>query len=438
MRHESELRTAIRELVAEFFQARHGQQKPFVPGTTPVRYAGRVFDQHELQNAIDACLDFWLTRGRFAESFEEKLAETVGVDFAFLVNSGSSANLLAVSSLTSPLLGSRRLRPGDEVLTVAAGFPTTVNPIVQNSLVPVFVDVEIGTYNVLVSGLESAVSDRTRAIFLAHTLGNPFDIGAVLEIAERYGLFVIEDCCDALGSLYDDRPVGCFGLLSTCSFYPAHHITTGEGGAVLTNDERMSRAVRSLRDWGRDCYCAGGESNTCGIRFTGTFGRLPRGYDHKYVYSHLGYNLNATDIQAAIGVAQLEKLDQFCASRRHNFRSWLDGLSGFEEHFELPRATARSDPSWFAFPLTVRPQASFTRTDLTAHLQRRHIETRNLFAGNLLHQPAYEGVVHRVATSLENTNRIAHDTFFLGTYPGLDAAQVGYALEVINEFVRSR
>jgi len=439
---EAELRLQIAALVAQFHQTRNA--KPlFVSGTTPVRYAGRVFDEKELQAAVEASLDFWLTEGRFAEEFQSELAARVGVEYALLTNSGSSANLLALTALTSPLLGDRRLKPGDEVITVAAGFPTTVNPIILNNLIPVFVDVDIPTYNVQIDQIEEAVSPKTKAIFIAHTLGNPFDLNEVLKIVHKYDLFLIEDCCDALGSKYsragDGRPldslVGSFGHIATCSFYPAHHITLGEGGAVLTSDETLARIIRSLKDWGRDCYCGPGENNTCGRRFSGQYGNLPSGYDHKYVYSHIGYNLKATDIQAAIGVEQLKKLDSFCTARRRNFQLWTEGFRKYEQYFLLPQATAGADPAWFAFPITVRGGAGFSRTELTNHLNTHLIETRNLFGGNLLRQPAYLNIAHRQIGELPNTDRIMNDTFFLGTYPGLAKEQIEYTLGIIDQFI---
>jgi CDP-6-deoxy-D-xylo-4-hexulose-3-dehydrase len=447
---EIELRQQIAALVAEFHKIRSTKQA-FIPGKTPVRYAGRVFDEKEIQAAVEASLDFWLTEGRFAEEFQSELAAKIGTEYAILTNSGSSANLLALTALTSPLLGDRRLRPGDEVIAVAAGFPTTLNPVIINNLIPVIVDVDIGTYNVQVDQLEQAIGPRTRAIFIAHTLGNPFNLSEILRIVKKHNLFLIEDCCDALGSRYslpdsfvDSEPseagrfVGSFGHLATCSFYPAHHITLGEGGTVLTSDETLARIIRSLKDWGRDCYCGPGENNTCGRRFSGQYGNLPYGYDHKYVYSHIGYNLKATDIQAAIGVEQLKKLDSFCAARRNNFQLWLAGFQKFEGKFILPRATEGSDPAWFAFPITVKDNAGFTRTELTNHLNTRLIETRNLFGGNLLRQPAYLNIAHRQIGELPNTDRIMNNTFFLGTYPGLGHEEIDYTVNIIDEFMRAK
>jgi CDP-4-dehydro-6-deoxyglucose reductase, E1 len=432
------LREKINKLVTEYYLTGRSTQG-FVPGVTPVHYAGRVHDEKEMHAAVEAALDFWLTEGRFAARFETGLARMVGAAHAILVNSGSSANLLAITALMSPHLQGKQLKPGDEVITVAAGFPTTVNPIVQNGLVPVFVDVDIPTYNALPREVEAAVGPKTRAIFLAHTLGNPFDLDRVLAIAREHDLFVVEDNCDSLGSLYRKQWTGTFGHLSTCSFYPAHHITLGEGGAVLTSDDTLAAIIRSLKDWGRDCYCAPGKNNCCGGRFSGQHGELPEGYDHKYVYSHIGYNLKATEFQAAIGVQQLQKLDAFCAARRRNFQLWRTGLAKFGDSFILPEATAGSDPAWFAFPITVDTlKAGFTRNELAACLNGHLIETRNLFGGNLLRQPAYLGIAHRCQGELPNTERIMHDTFFLGTYPGLGEEQIEYTISVIEQFMSSR
>jgi len=435
MSRDTELRKQILDLVGDYYRERF-DAKPFAAGATPVRYAGRVFDEKELKSLVDASLDFWLTSGRYSERFESEFAGFVGSEFAFLVNSGSSANLLALSALMSPLLGDKRLKKGDEVIAVAAGFPTTLNPIVQNGLVPVFVDVELGTYNVNPDLLEKAVGPKTRAIFLAHTLGNPYDLGAVSATARKHGLWLIEDCCDALGSTYRSQNVGTFGVVATCSFYPAHHITMGEGGAVFTNDAIIARAVRSLRDWGRDCYCAGGENNTCGKRFSAQYGNLPFGFDHKYVYSHIGYNLKVTEMQAAIGVEQLQKLPHFIERRKENFRRWLKGFEKWQGYFILPRATDGADPAWFAFPVTVRSEAPFGRTQLTDHLSTKLVETRNIFGGNLLRQPAYLDLEHRLGSELPNTDRIMNDAFFLGTYPGMTLEQIDYTLAVIESFVK--
>lgn len=422
-------------------------EAPFTPGKTPINYAGRVYDEKEIQAAVEASLDFWLTEGRFARQFQAELASRIGVKHALLVNSGSSANLLALTALTSHLLGKKRLKPGDEVITVAAGFPTTINPIIQNGLVPVFVDVDIPTYNIDVNRIEEAIGPETKAIFIAHTLGNPFDIDSVLALCQKHNLWLIEDNCDALGSTYnltsDLGPrtsglCGSFGALATFSFYPAHHITLGEGGAVATSDKTLFRILRSLKDWGRDCYCGPGENNTCGKRFSKQYGALPYGYDHKYVYSHIGYNLKATDIQAAIGVEQLKKLNKFCEARRNNFNLWKEGFKKYEDLFILPEATEGSDPAWFAFPVTVREKAGFTRTELTNYLNENLIETRNLFGGNLLRQPAYLNIKHRKIGDLKNTDHIMNNTFFLGTFPGIGSEQIEYTMNVIKKFLTLR
>jgi len=437
MKSEKQLREEISGLVKDYYQVKFGD-RAFVPGKSPIRYAGRVFDEKEIQSLVDSSLDFWLTEGRYAEEFQAQFAEFVGTEYAILTNSGSSANLLAFTALTSELLGEKRLKAGDEVISVAAGFPTTVNPIIQNNLVPVFCDVDIGTYNINLEQLKKAIGPKTRAIFLAHTLGNPYDLDAIVELVKEHDLWLIEDCCDALGSTYKGKHVGTFGHVATCSFYPAHHITIGEGGMIFTDDEVIARSVTSFRDWGRDCYCHGGENNTCGKRFSGQYGTLPKGYDHKYVYSHIGYNLKVTDMQAAIGVEQMKKLPQFVERRKENFRAWTAGFQKWTDKFVLPRATAGSDPSWFAFPVTVKTDAGFTRTELTDYLATQHIETRNLFAGNLLRQPAYLNITHRVAAPLKNTDIIMSDTFFLGTYPGLSQEQIDHSLTLIGEFVASR
>jgi CDP-6-deoxy-D-xylo-4-hexulose-3-dehydrase len=431
---EKRLREEILELVAEFYKVKFGNPE-FTPGKHAVRYAGRVFDEKELQSLIDSSLDFWLTSGRYTDEFESAFAEFVGTEYAFLTNSGSSANLLAFTALTSHLLGEKRLKAGDEVVSVAAGFPTTVNPIIQNQMVPVFVDVEVGTYNINPDELVKAIGPKTRAIFLAHTLGNPYNLDVITDLTKKHDLWLIEDCCDALGSTYKGKMVGTFGHVATCSFYPAHHITMGEGGAVFTDNDGIARAVRSIRDWGRDCYCAGGENNTCGKRFSGQYGTLPCGYDHKYVYSHIGYNLKVTDMQAAIGVEQLKKAPAFIRQRKENFRLWTEGFKKWEDKFILPYALPGADPSWFAFPVTVKETAGFTRTQLTDYLNNHLVETRNLFAGNLLRQPAYQDIEKRVVGDLQITDRIMNDTFFLGTYPGLTKEKISYVLSVLEEFL---
>ncbi len=433
----SQIRSEILNLVKEYQTVKFAK-KEFIPGETPVRYAGRVFDEKEMVSLVDSSLDFWLTAGRFAEEFESELAVFLDLEYAMLVNSGSSANLCAFSALTSHLLGEKRLKPGDEVISVAAGFPTTVNPIIQNGMIPVFVDVDLGTYNINIEQLKKAISPKTRAIFLAHTLGNPYNLDAIMELVKKHDLWLVEDCCDALGSTYKNKKLGTFGHVASFSFYPAHHITMGEGGAVATNDELIARAVKSIRDWGRDCYCNGGENNTCGKRFTGKYGDLPTGYDHKYVYSHIGYNLKVTDMQAAIGVEQLKKLPEFCQKRRNNFKLWTEGLKKWEDKFILPVATEGADPAWFAYPVTVKENAGFTRTELTNYLDANKVETRNLFAGNMLKQPAYLNIQKRVTSSLENTDLIMNNTFFLGTFPGLTKEQIDYTIQTVEKFIKSR
>ena len=428
----------LRERIASLVREYHREQFPdraFNPATDLTHYAGRVFDADELCNLVDASLDFFLTANRYAERFEADFADYMGVSDALLVNSGSSANLVALSALTSPALGDRRLKPGDEVVTVAAAFPTTVAPIVQNHLVPVFVDVNLGDYTAKPDQLREAIGPRTRAIMMAHTLGVPFDLSVVTELATEHDLWVIEDNCDALGSRYRGQLTGTFGHLATMSFYPAHHITMGEGGCVVTRDDRLGRIARSFRDWGRDCYCAGGESNTCGTRFSQQFGTLPRGFDHKYVYSHIGYNLKVTDMQAAIGCAQLGKLDGFIARRRANFDRLFDALRPYEDRLLLPKATPHSEPSWFGFVITVREDAGFSRADLVAFLEANRVETRSLFAGNLLRHPAFEAIPHRIVRDLANTDTVMNHTFFVGVYPGLDSARLDHMASVFTRFM---
>jgi CDP-6-deoxy-D-xylo-4-hexulose-3-dehydrase len=408
----------------------------FIPGESSVPVAGRVFDADEIRTLIDAALDFWLTTGRFAQRFEREFARFLGVRCASLCNSGSSANLLAVSALTSPDLGGQRLQPGDEVIKVAAGFPTTVNAIVLNGLVPVFCDIEVGTYNIEVAQLEAALSPRVRAVVLAHTLGNPFDADKVLQFVREHNLYLIEDNCDALGSKYRGRYTGAFGDLATCSFYPAHHITMGEGGCVLTQRPLLQRLVESFRDWGRDCWCDPGKDNTCGKRFAWQKGTLPCGYDHKYTYSHIGYNLKLTDMQAAVGVAQLKKLGRFVEARKGNFALLREGLARFEEFLILPRATEHSEPAWFGFPITIRPGAPFDRASLIRHLEENKVATRLLFGGNLLRQPAYQHVQHRVAADLGNTEIVAASSFWTGVYPGLSTSAIEYQIEQFAAFFR--
>lgn len=443
-RRDAELRDQVIQAAIAYYEFKHNKNKPFVPGDR-INYAGRVFDEEEISLLMDASLDFWLTTGRYAERFEKEFAAYIGVRHASLVNSGSSANLLAFMSLTSPKLGDRRIRRGDEVITVAAGFPTTVAPIIQHGAVPVFVDVEIPTYNIDCTQLEEALSTRTKAVILAHTLGNPFDLATVKAFCDRHGLWLVEDNCDALGSRYclngEWRHTGTIGHLGTSSFYPPHHMTMGEGGAVYTDDTTLKRLVESFRDWGRDCWCPSGRDNTCGDRFSRQFGELPFGYDHKYVYSHFGYNLKVTDMQAAIGVAQLQKLPGFTEARKRNWRLLRDGLADCAEQFVLPEVTLNSDPSWFGFLLTVREKAGFTREQIVGHLEARGIQTRMLFAGNLVKHPCFDemrasGEGFRIAGELATTDRVMRDTFWVGVYPGMTDEKLAYMLETIREFAR--
>ena len=422
---------AIRQLVQDY--GRYAKDtSPFEPGITPIPPSGKVLASEDLELMIEAVLDGWLTTGRFNDAFEKALSDYLGVGKALTTNSGSSANLLALSALTSPKLGERRLKPGDEVITVAAGFPTTVNPIIVNGLIPVFVDVEIPTYNIDVGEIEDALSSQTRAIMIAHTLGNPFQIDQVAALAEKHNLWLIEDCCDALGSEFDGRRVGTFGHIGTLSFYPAHHITMGEGGAVFTSSAELAALLESFRDWGRDCYCAPGKENTCGKRFGWQLGDLPVGYDHKYIYSHLGYNLKITDLQAACGLSQLKKIDQFVKKRRHNFEHLKNRLSSLNEFFILPEATRGSIPSWFGFPITLKESSETYRKDLLEYLDERRIGTRLLFAGNLTKQPYFTEVNYRVASTLKNTDTIMSNTFWLGVYPGLTDDMLDFVAEQIE------
>jgi CDP-6-deoxy-D-xylo-4-hexulose-3-dehydrase len=433
MSNRTTLRRQILDLVRQFHAAEPA--KSFHPGEDLVRYAGRHYDQAELVNLVDSSLDFWLTAGRYADEFEATLAEYLGVAHTLLVNSGSSANLVAFSTLTSPKLKDRAIKPGDEVITVAAGFPTTVNPIIQNRAVPVFVDVDLGTYVPSFAKIEAALSPRTKAVMIAHTMGVPHPVREVAELCRRHDLWLIEDNCDALGTRYDGQLTATFGDLATFSFYPAHHITMGEGGAVAVGNEDLARIARSFRDWGRDCYCAGGENNTCGKRFAQQFGSLPFGYDHKYVYSHIGYNLKVTDMQAAIGLAQLKKLEEFVAARKRNHAALAAGLKKHERYLVLHAAPPKADPSWFGYVVSVRPDAPFQRAELVNALELARIETRNLFCGNLLRHPAYEGVEHRVVGSLANSDLIATHTFFIGVYPGLTDAMIRHVLATIDRFI---
>ncbi len=431
------IREQIRALVAEY-QAEAFAPKSFVPGESAVPVSGRVFDETEIQHLVDSSLDFWLTTGRFAAQFEREFARFLGIRCAVLVNSGSSANLVALSCLTSPKLGERRLRPGDEVITVAAGFPTTVNPIIQNGLVPVFLDVTLPTYQVDVTQLEAALSTKTRAIMIAHTLGNPFDLSAVTAFAKKHNLWLIEDCCDALGSTYQGRKAGTFGDIATFSFYPAHHITMGEGGCVVTESPLLKTLIESFRDWGRDCWCEPGKDNTCGKRFGWQLGDLPCGYDHKYTYSHIGYNLKLTDMQAAVGVAQLKKLPRFIEERKANFRLLKDGLKDLSDFLILPEATAESDPSWFGFPIAVRPGGPVSRERLVRFLEDRKIATRLVFAGNLIRQPAYQDISYRRVSDLSVSDVVMNQSLWIGVYPGLSDEQISWVIDVFHQAARMK
>jgi CDP-6-deoxy-D-xylo-4-hexulose-3-dehydrase len=432
---EEALRSQVFEAVKSYYKYKFAP-KEFVEGKNYVPVSGKLFNESELINLVDASLDFWLTTGRYAAEFEKRFAEWLGVKHCLLVNSGSSANLLALTALTSPKLGGKQLKTGDEVITVAAGFPTTVNPIFQNQLVPVFVDIQLPSYEIDITQLEAAISPRSRAIMIAHTLGNAFDIDAILAFAQKHDLWVIEDNCDAVGTTYRQQKTGTFGHLSTVSFYPAHHMTMGEGGAVLTNDSRLKKIVESFRDWGRDCWCPPGVDNTCGKRYEWQLGDLPTGYDHKYTYSHIGYNLKMTDMQAAVGVAQLDKLPTFIEQRKQNFEFLYSRLQDLQDVLLLPEATPNSDPSWFGFLLSVKENAPFTRNQLVQHLESQRIGTRLLFAGNLTRQPAYKGLNYRVIGDLKNTDWIMQNSFWIGLFPSLTEEMLDYAVSVIHQFCK--
>ena len=427
------LRDQIRDLVRQYAELAH-VPKPFVPGESPVPVSGKVIGTKELQLMVDASLDGWLTTGRFNALFEQRLAEFLGVKHAITVNSGSSANLVAFSTLTSPRLGTRAIKPGDEVIGVAAGFPTTVNPILQFGAVPVFVDVDLATHNIDASKIEAAISPQTKAIMLAHSLGNPFNLDVVTQLCRKYDLWLIEDCCDALGATYNGRMVGTFGDIATLSFYPAHHITMGEGGAVFTNHAELKLIAESFRDWGRDCYCAPGKDNTCNKRFCWKLGDLPEGYDHKYTYSHLGYNLKITDMQAACALAQMDRLEEFITARRANFAYLAERLYSCAEFLHLPEATPNSDPSWFGFLLTLKDGAGARRSDLIDYLEQNRIGTRLLFAGNLTKQPYMAGRGYRVSGDLANTDIVMERSFWVGVYPGLDRAMLDHVVDTIESF----
>jgi len=435
--HVAELKKRILESVFTFGDLVEGGTLDFAPGETPVPVSGKVLDAADYVNLVDASLDGWLTSGRFHADFQRALAKFVGVRNSVFVNSGSSANLVALSALTSPRLGKRALQPGDEVLTVAAGFPTTVNPIIQNGLRPVLVDIELGTYDAVAEQLREAVSSKTRAIMMAHTLGNPFDLDTVKDLCDKHGLWLVEDSCDALGATYRGKKTGSFGDTATVSFYPAHHITTGEGGAVFVNSPLVKKQVESFRDWGRDCWCETGHDNTCRKRFAWQLGELPLGYDHKYIYSHIGYNLKATDMQAALGLSQLDKLPRFIEARNKNFSFLYEGLKAVSGLI-MPRATEHSEPSWFGFPITLEEGVAFTRNELVEFLDSRKIGTRLLFGGNLTRQPAYLNVDFRVIGDLKNTDIVTERTFWIGVYPGLTNEMLQYVVDSIAGFVKDR
>lgn len=432
---KNQIRQQILQLVDAYAAAEDAEKLPFLPGKTVVPPSGKVIGAAEMKNMVEASLDGWLTTGRFNDAFEKALAKYVGVSYAITVNSGSSANLAAFAALTSPRLGDRAIKPGDEVIGVAAGFPTTINPILQMGAVPVFVDIDIPTYNVNVEALEAAIGPRTKAIMLAHTLGNPYNLGVITDLCKKHNLWLLEDCCDALGSTYQGKKVGTFGDIATLSFYPAHHITMGEGGAVLTNNPTLKMAAESFRDWGRDCYCAPGCDNTCGKRYGWQLGNLPAGYDHKYIYSHLGYNLKITDMQAACALAQLERVEGFVAARKRNFIYLRSCLEDCQDYLILPEATEGSDPSWFGFLITLKEGLGFTRNDLLQYLQQNNVGTRLLFAGNATKQPYMIGRDYRVVGELGNTDKVMINTFWLGVYPGLGEAELSYAAQCVKNYL---
>jgi CDP-4-dehydro-6-deoxyglucose reductase, E1 len=443
MKKSESLKNEILQKVEEYYNAVQSEKDTaFTPGKSRVTYAARVYDQKEMTNLVDSSLEFWLTYGRYSREFEHKLAEYLGVKYSFLVNSGSSANLLAFMTLTSPMLGARAVKRGDEVISVAAGFPTTVAPIIQFGAVPVFVDIELETFNVDITMLEKALSPRTKAVMIAHTLGNPFNVKAVKEFCKKHNLWLIEDNCDALGSKFEGKFTGTWGDIGTSSFYPPHHMTMGEGGAVYTSDPLLKKIILSMRDWGRDCWCDSGRDNTCNNRFSGQYGTLPFGYDHKYVYSHFGYNLKVSDMQAAVGCAQLEKFPSFVERRKANFARITAGLKAAEDKIILPKATPGSDPSWFGYLMTLKEGVSFTRNDLAEFLESRNIQTRNLFAGNLLRHPCFDTLVkdkdYRVIGDLPNTDKIMNDSFWIGVYPGMTDEMIDYMTQSIVEFTAGK
>ncbi len=428
------IKKEILQKVKEYYNEEFGEKK-FIPGKTLIHSSGKVFNDKEMVSLVDSALDFWLTEGRFVEKFEQEFSRYFKVPYTILTNSGSSANLLAFSALTSPKLGDKRIKPGDEVISVAATFPTTINPIIQNGCVPVFLDVDLKTLNINASNLERAITKKTKAIFLAHTLGNPFNLKTVMMIAKKYNLFVIEDTCDALGATYNGQLVGTFGDISTFSFYPAHQITMGEGGALITKNSLLNRIIRSFRDWGRDCWCRPGHDNTCGKRFSWQFGKLPFGYDHKYVYSHMGYNLKLTDMQAAVGVEQLKKLPQFITARRKNYDFLYKSLEKYGKYFIFAKPTPNSSPSWFGFPITVKENAGFTRIEIVNYLENNKIATRMLFCGNIIRQPYFEKIKYRIFEELKNTDYIMNNTFWIGLYPGIRQRELNYIIKVFDNFL---
>lgn len=438
-----ELKQEILEKTKEYYRLVHEpvQKAKFEPGKSRINYAGRVFDEHEMVNLVDSSLDFWLTYGTYSKKFEKEFAKMLGVKWAFLVNSGSSANLLAFFALTSPLLKERRIKKGDEVITVAAGFPTTVAPIVQYGAVPVFVDMELEYFNIDHTKLELALSQKTKAVMVAHTLGNPFNIKTVKEFCDKHDLWLIEDNCDALGSLYDGKPTGTWGDIGTSSFYPPHHMTMGEGGATYTNNPLLKKIMLSMRDWGRDCWCESGVDNTCGRRFSQKFGELPLGYDHKYVYSHFGFNLKASDMQAAVGCAQIDKFPSFVQRRRQNFKKLYDNLKDIKELI-LVKAQPNSEPSWFGFMMTIADGAKFNRNELSEHLEKAGVQTRNLFAGNMIKHPLFadlkRGIDYKISGELKNTDKIMNDSFWVGVYPGMSDEKIEYIIKVIKEFISAK
>ena len=434
LENSAEIRNKIMELISQYAEDVHSK-KPFIPGKSSIPVSGRVFGGKEIQMLVSSSLDFWLTTGRFNEEFEKRLGKFLGIKFVITTNSGSSANLLALSSLTSEQLGEKSLKPGDEVITVAAGFPTTVNPILQNNLIPIFIDVQIPSYVIDENLIEENITKKTKAIMIAHTLGNAFNIKKITDIARKHNLWLIEDCCDALGTTYDEKFVGTFGDLSTLSFYPAHHITMGEGGAVLTNNPQLKRIVESFRDWGRDCYCPTGKSNTCGKRFEWKLGDLPFGYDHKYTYSHVGYNLKITDMQAAIGLAQLDRLPEFIKIRKENFELLYSGLSSFEKFLILPSSSENCKPSWFGFPITVKDNIPFSRESLVNYLASKLVDTRPIFAGNLIKQPYFKNKIFRTSKTLSNTDKIMNQSFWIGVFPGLSKDMLEYTIKQFEIFI---